>query len=529
MSLPPSSHPLATQGPPPGTIRPSDGTALTPVPWTAPADVAAVVARARSAQATWAAMPLAERSNRMVALARRILERRAEVAAILADETGRDEAENLLNEVVFVLDYAKGAVSTAKVALAPEKVWLNPLNFPGKRVVVEAVPRGVIGVIEPWNYPLLQFYKPLFPALLAGNGVVLKPSEHSPRTGIWLARQLEGLVPDGLVGVVVGGGEVGASLIDAGVDAVVFCGSIGTGRKVAARCGEKLIPCSVELGGKDAAIVLADCDLERTVAGIAQWTFNNAGQDCSSIERIYVEASIADRFVERLAAAVRSLRVAPTPGADLGPLQNAAQLRIVEAQVADAVAKGAKLVVGGERVGTGYGYAPTLLDHCTDDMAVIADETFGPVAPIIRVRDADEAVRRANLGRYGLGGSVWTRDLQRGEALARRLDVGLCYVNNHAFLGTVPQVPWTGTRETGTGIAASKHGYGTFVRRRTVLVDRSTKPDVFWRPANGDLLTLAHASSDLALGAIGKVFTLLPLLGRRVKAIQAFARGESGR
>lgn len=513
--------------PAPGTVSPADGSPLEPIEWTDPGQIAAVVDRARAAQVAWAALPLKERGNKLVALAKRILERRDEVASILAQETGRDEAENLLNEVVFVLDYAKGAVSTAKSALAPEKVWLNPINFPGKRVVVEAVPRGVIGIIEPWNYPLLQFYKPLFPALLAGNGLVLKPSEHAPRTGLWLARQCAAVLGEGLVGVVVGGGEVGSALIDGGVDAVVFCGSVATGRKVAAHCGERLIPCSVELGGKDAAIVLSDCDLERTVAGIAQWAFNNAGQDCSSIERIYVEDSIADTFVQRLAAAVKHMRVAPTPGADIGPLQNKGQLEIVKAHVADAVTKGAVVVAGGEPVGAGYGFQPTVLDHCTEKMDVIAQETFGPVAPIIRVKTADEAVERANRDSvYGLGGSVWTRNLARGEELARRLEVGLAYVNNHAFLGTVPQVPWTGVGDTGPGVAASRHSFGTFVRRRTVLVDKSTKPDVFWRPANSDLLTLAHASSDLALGAIGKVFTLLPLLGRRVKAIQAFARGE---
>ena len=230
--------------------------------------------------------------------------------------------------------------------------------------------------------------------------------------------------------------------------------------------------------------------------------------------------------MERLAGAVKHMRVAPTPGADIGPLQNKGQLEIVKAHVADAVAKGAKVVAGGEPVGAGFGFKPTVLDHCSEDMDVIAHETFGPIAPVIRVKSADEAVQRSNRSAYGLGGSVWTKNLVRGEELARKMEVGLAYVNNHAFLGTVPQVPWTGVGDTGTGIAASRHSYGTFVRRRTVLVDRSTKPDVFWRPANSDLLTLAHASSDLALGAIGKVFTLLPLLGRRVKAIQAFARGE---
>lgn len=510
----------------PGTHSPLDGSALPAIEWTEREQVEHVIDRAHAAQTQWAQTPFKVRAQRVQELARRILERRDEAAQVMAMETGRAEAESLLNEVVTVLDYANGAIAVAKRALQSEKVSLSPLNFPGKRAVIEAIPRGVIAIIEPWNYPLMQFYKPLFPALLAGNGVVLKPSEHTPRTGAWLAAQCDAVFGPGLVGVVQGAGEIGGALVDGDVDAVVFCGSVQTGRKVAARCGERLIPCSVELGGKDAALVLADCDLDRTVAGILQWSLNNAGQDCSSIERIVVEQAIADEFVSRLAGAVGKLTVHPEGSGDLGPLQNSAQLQRVEAQVEAAVEDGATLVVGGTRVGPGLGFAPTVLDHCTGPMAIMRDETFGPVLCIQRVDSAEQGVRAANDCEYGLGASVWTTDLRRGEQLARQLNAGLCYVNNHAFLGTVAQVPWTGVGATGTGTAGSVHCYPVFVRRRTVLVDRSSKPDVFWRPANADLGVLAHASAKLSLGAVGQVFTLLPLLGRRVRAIRDFVSGE---
>ena len=513
----------------PGSVHPSTLAPLADLPRTAPDDVPAAVARARAAQVAWAATPLATREAAAIALGRRILENRDAILAILGDETGRDPAESLLGEVAFALSYAKGAVTVARAALAPEKVKLSPIDFPGKRAVIEAVPRGVIAIVEPWNYPLLQFYKPLFPALLSGNAVVLKPSEHTPRTCAWLVEQCRAVFPPDLVQVVYGAGDVGAALVEADVDAVVFCGSVATGRKVAARCGERLIPCSVELGGKDAAIVLADCDLDRTVAGIVQWSMHNAGQDCSSIERLYVEEAIADTFVARLSEAVRRLVVAPAAGrVDVGPLQNEMQLGVVRRHVQDAIAQGATATVGGAATGVGWGFQPTVLDRCTDAMETVRDETFGPVVAVIRVADAEEAVRRANATRYGLSASVWTRDLARGEALARRLDVGLAFVNNHSFPGSVPSIPWTGTKDTGTGVAASRHAYPTFVRRKTIIVDGSGGPDVFWKPIDDDLYALGQAVSALALGSLGKVFVLLGLLRKRAASILGRSRPDRG-
>jgi acyl-CoA reductase-like NAD-dependent aldehyde dehydrogenase len=506
----------------PGTLNPATLVSIGLPPLTAPRDVPAAVAAARAAQVAWAETPLARRETACLALATRILERRDEVAELLRLETGRDPAESLFDEIVFVLSYVKGACAVARKELAPERVPLSAIDFPGKRAMVEAVPRGVIAVIEPWNYPLLQFYKPLFPALLSGNAVVLKPSEHTPRVASWLKDQCDAVLPKDLVAIVHGDGAVGGALVEGAVDAVVFCGSVRTGRKVAARCAERLIPCSLELGGKDAAIVLADCALERTLAGILQWSLNNAGQDCSSIERLYVEESLADTFVARLGAAFDRLRVAPVAEghADLGPLQNPMQLAVVEAHVADALAKGATLVCGGRREGPGLGYRPTILDRCDESMDVVRDETFGPVLAVIRVKDADEAVRRANDSRYGLNGSVWTADTAKGERLARRLDVGVALVNNHSFPGVVPQVPWTGTKETGTGVAASRHAYPTFVRRRTVLVDTSRDPDPFWRPVDAELAAFGDTAARFALGSWTAVFSLLGLLRRRVAAVK---------
>lgn len=512
--------------PAPGTTNPLDGSALPPVTDT-PADaVPGLVDAARAAQSGWAALDVAARSKAVLAFARAALERSDEIIAILASETGRSPLECALNEANGILDYAKGAVGVAKTALKPEKVPFSPIVFPGKRAVIEPVARGVVGIIAPWNYPLGNFYKSLFPALLSGNGVVMKPSEHTPRSGAWLAGVAADTLPAGLVQLAQGGGDVGAAVVDA-VDAVVFTGSVATGRKIASRAGGRLIPCSVELGGKDAAIVLADCDLARTVAGIAQWGMHNAGQNCAGLERVYVEDAIADTFIPALARAVGRLRVESGTGeSELGPLQNAQQLAVVEAHVADARAQGATVLCGGERVGSGLGYAATVIDGCAPGMLVHDEETFGPVLAVVRVPDADAGVVAANASQYGLNGSVWTTDLARGERLARQLDVGIANVNNHSFAGIVPQIPWTGVKETGHGVAASRHSYGTFVRPRTVLVDKNKAPDPFWFPANPDLETLASAVRDLSLGAFAAIFRLLPVLGKRTKAIRDLSRED---
>lgn len=514
----------------PGARSPATGEALSEVNATPIDAIAGIVEEAREAQTDWAKASLGLRSRMLLEAAEAVLQRSEEIAEIISQETGKSVPEVLLNEISGINEYAKVAIKEAEATLGPAKVSISRVAYPGKKAVVESVPRGVVGIIAPWNYPFSIFFKPLFPALLAGNAVVLKPSEFTPRTGAWLADRFTEVLGEGLVSVVQGAGDVGAALLESGIDAVTFTGSVATGRKVAARAGELLIPHSVELGGKDAAIVLADCNFERTLAGITQWALHNCGQNCGAIERLYIEESIADDFVSRLAALFEKVRVAPEfEYCEIGPLQNPAQLKTVERHIDDALKKGAELLAGGDRCngGQGLGFRPTLLDHCTDEMDVVREETFGPVIAVLRVDDEEEAIRRANASNYGLNGSVWTTDLNRGKAIARRLDVGIALVNNHAIPGSMANIPWTGTGDTGTGIAASRYSYPTFVRRQTIFVDSSRGPDPWWFPFNEDTRELSETLIEFSLGSVFSAIKLAGIAKRRVKAIREWV-SESG-
>jgi acyl-CoA reductase-like NAD-dependent aldehyde dehydrogenase len=311
------------------------------------ATAAAAIAASRGAQYRWAMCPLEERARALTRAAKEMLSRRAEVIDLAQGEIGKVPVEGLMNEALGPLDAVKAWSQIVAKATARRHVRLNPVSFPRKSAHVDFLPRGVIGVIAPWNYPAAGPYRSIFPALLSGNGVVVKPSEHSPRTSGWLVARLAEALPQGLIGVVQGDGHAGAALIDAGVDACVFTGSPETGRKVRVRCAEQGIPCSAEMGGKDPAIVLGDCDVPRTVAGITHWALSNAGQACGAIEVAYVDEAIADVWIEAMRRAWTRLRVDRERFADVGPLANRRQFEIVVAHVEDAKAKGAVAVCGG--------------------------------------------------------------------------------------------------------------------------------------------------------------------------------------
>lgn len=506
-------------------VSPIDLRPLPPIPVSTEAQIAETVERARRAQRIWRNQPFAERRAALERAAKKMLAQRSEILSLVKIEVGKVDVDAMFTEALGPLDAVNGWARVVGKALR-QKVRLNPISFPNKRAHIELVPRGVIGVIAPWNYPVSGLYRSLLPALLTGNAVVLKPSEYTPESSAWFATMLQAELPEGLLGVVHGDGTAGSALLDL-VDTCVFTGSCRSGKKVRARCAELGIPCSAEMGGKDPAIVLADCDLDRTVAGITHWALQNAGQSCGAVEIAYVDRRIADAFVRRIGDAWRKLRAGAGDFAevDVAPLQNRRQLEIVKAHVADAVAKGAKLVCGGQELGEGLWYAATVLDHCTDAMDVVREETFGPVLAIVRVDGAAEAIRQVNASKYGLGASIWTEDIARAERLVERLDVGVVDVNNHSITGAIPDLPWSGVRDTGYGIANSALSLTTFCRPKSVLIDENKKPEPFWMPFDSAAYELGDLLADAQLFKIGGAWKLPFLIQKRLKRIQQFFGG----
>ena len=345
--------------------------------------------------------------------------------------------------------------------LKDERVKSSQLLVKGKKIQLRYRPLGLIGVIGPWNYPLTNSFGDCIPAMAAGNAVILKPSEVTPLTSLLMAEGLrECGLPEHVLQIATGRGETGAALVEE-VDMIMFTGSTATGRKVAEAAAKRLIPASLELGGKDPMLVLKDADVERAANVATYYSMQNAGQTCISIERVYVEAPVYDEFVAKVSEKVRALRVGKPDGfgsVEVGAITFPPQLETIKDHVADAVAKGAHVIAGGHELpGAGRFFEPTVLVDVDHSMKCMTEETFGPTLPIMKVKDEEEAIRLANDSPYGLGASVFTTDTARGSAVARRLEAGAANVNDAMVNYTVLELPMGGAKASGLG---SRHGAG---------------------------------------------------------------------
>jgi acyl-CoA reductase-like NAD-dependent aldehyde dehydrogenase len=456
--------------------NPATGATIGLVEQMSAAQVELLVQRARAAQPAWEARGFEERGRLMLRLRQWLVANRESVVSELMAENGKSHEDALLAEVFYVADSLGFWAKNAAKYLADEKVRPHsPLMF-GKRIVLRYRPLGAVGVIAPWNYPLSLGIGDALPALMAGNTVVLKPSEITPlATKLVVEGAYEVGFPRDVLTLATGDGATGAALVEL-ADMIMFTGSTRTGRKVAARCGERLIPCSLELGGKDAMIVLADADLERAANVAAEWSMRNTGQLCMSVERVYVEASVYDDFLARVTEKVAALRVGQPgrPGSiDVGAITFPPQIEVVEEHVRDALDKGARVTTGGKRrPGPGRFYEPTVLADVDHTMECMREETFGPTLPVMKVRDEEEAIALANDGPYGLGSSVFSRNIGRAERVAKRLDAGVTWINDAIVSYLVQEAPFGGARASGLGARHGAIGIRKYCQQHTVLTNR---------------------------------------------------------
>jgi acyl-CoA reductase-like NAD-dependent aldehyde dehydrogenase len=466
--------------------NPATGEVIAHVPDLGPDAVAAMARRGRAAQPAWEALGFEGRGRVLRRAQRWLVDNADRVIETIVSETGKAWEDAQAAELAYGAS-AFGFWAKEAHYLADERVRSAAIFVKGKRLVLRYRPLGLVGVIGPWNYPLTNSFGDCIPALAAGNSVILKPSEVTPLTSLLLADGLrECGLPDDVFQVATGRGPTGEALVDA-VDMIMFTGSTPTGRKVMARAAQTLTPVSLELGGKDPMIVLSDADLERAANAAVYYSMLNTGQTCISIERVYVEAPVHDAFVARVTEKARALRHGPPdgPGAvEVGAMTHGPQVDIVERHVEDAKAKGARVIVGGRREDRpGQWFEPTVLVDVDHDMAIMREETFGPTLPIMRVADADEAVRLANDSQYGLSASVFSGDVARGEAVARRLESGSVCVNDALVNYYALELPMGGAKASGMGYRHGPGGIRKFTQHQALLVSKlHLKRDVHMYP-----------------------------------------------
>jgi len=457
--------------------NPATGELIAEFEPTSEVEVEAAVARARRAQPSWEEIGLERRARILGKFQKLLQERKSEVAEVITQETGKPLGEGLLTEILVVLDGVRFCRDHAFRCLREEAVPHANWALKTKSGRIRREPYGVIGIIAPWNYPFSIPASETLAALVAGNAVVLKPSERTPCTALALRDLLaEAGVPRDVFQAIVGDGITGSALLHSPIDKLVFTGSLETGKQIAQAAASRLLPLVLELGGKDPMLVLADADVEVASSGAVWGAFMNAGQACLSVERCYVDRHLYEPFLAACVRKTRRLRIGNGQAAaiDVGPLMGERQVQMVQSQIEDAVAQGARVLVGGSRLeslGSNF-YAPTVLADVTHQMRVMREETFGPVLPVMPFDSESEAVRLANDCQYGLGASIWTRDRRRGERLAGHIHAGTVMVNDAVSCFGIAEAPHGGMRMSGLGRTHGKFGLEEMVRVKYVDSDR---------------------------------------------------------
>jgi acyl-CoA reductase-like NAD-dependent aldehyde dehydrogenase len=486
------------------TYAPASGELLAELPVTSDDEVRRVVGRARKAQAAWAVLPVEERVSRLLRLRDALADRAEDLIAVVSQECGKPRQEALVHEVSTLLDLAGWVCKHAPEALAPERVPLHLMKHRSSEV--QHVPRGVVAVLSPWNFPLVIPMGSVIAALAAGNACVVKPSEVTPLVMLEVKKIYDSTgLPEDLFAVVVGYAPTGQALLDAGIDYCVFTGSVETGRKVAAACGARLVPCVMELGGKAPLLACEDCDLERTARAVVFGGFSNCGQVCIAVERVYAHTRVYEPLLAEVRARVGELRQGdPADGYfDLGAITFPGQIEVARRHIEDALTKGARLLCGGRAVpGRGQFFEATVLADCNPTMTVMREEIFGPVVPIMRVASDDEAVALANDSHLGLNAYVFTRDKGRARRLAESIEAGSVVVNDVLSNYAAVETPFGGIKQSGFGRVHGAEALREMCQRKHLSFDRVPPPprDPFWYPYTAKSFHWLQRGTRLLLG-----------------------------
>ena len=504
-------------------VNPATGEENGRVPLMNASEVAAAVSRARRAQGAWARLSFRARAEYVLRAREIVLARVDEIAALISRETGKPAAEATSMEVVPTLDLMHYFARNTAAMLNRQKIDIGQYQLMGRSSYIVYKPLGVVGIISPWNFPWATPLDEVVMALMAGNAVVLKPSELTPLCAVKIGEVLrEARFPEGLVEIVTGDGSTGAALVEAGVDKIMFTGSVATGKRVAEAAARHLTPVVLELGGKDPMVVLDDANLPNAARAAVWGGFCNSGQACASIERCYVHESVAQEFTKLVVEETRKLRVGPPTSdeIDVGAMTNERQLRIVEDHIQDAVEQGARVETGGHRVKNtdGWFHEPTVVTNVDHSMELMRDETFGPVLPIMTFKSDDEAVRLANDSIYGLTASVFTSDIARGRRLAEQIDAGTVMINEVVYTHAIAQTPWGGVKQSGYGRTHGRLGLLELVTPQHIHVNRVPwLPDVWWFRYTTEAANLFRGfAKRFTTGSAVSSSILLPKIIRRL-------------
>lgn len=488
------------------SIDPATGKTLAYFAKTSTSTLMEVLSRARAAQSAWSAVPIDKRCSRLRVLRDCMMVARDALADAVVAESGKPRVEALFADLFVALDTAEYFSKHGERLLRTERVPHHSSAGKAKSGRLVYDPVGVIGIISSWNYPLAIPLSQIIPAVAAGNAVVCKTSDFTPHCGALIEKLFaDAGFPKGLVTVIQGGGEVGQALIDAAPDKILFTGSVATGRRVAEACAKKLIPSVLELGGKDAMIVLADAKLDVAASAAVWGSYTNCGQVCLSVERLFVEQPNAEKFLSLCVEKTNKLRLGPgcDPATDVGPLIRPQHVQRMSDLVADAVARGARVLCGGKPrpdFGANF-FEPTVISGVDSSMKLFQEETFGPILAIQAVKDAEEAIARANNSSFGLAASVWTSDAKRGQAIAERLRAGAVMVNDAISYFGIAEAPHGGCGASGWGRTHGKAGLLEMVQPKYIDVDRlpgTEKP--WWYRYGADLERAADAFLKFEFG-----------------------------